>query len=168
MPVSTVEGGHGVIENAGVLAGETLCDQRFQLGDVQIKHLGDQTQCINVFTLVFRGTTNGFHRESCDGHAHMAIKTSPFFLGLHVIRIIKNDSTFFEGTDMVFVGMLIESEKNIRFIARAQNFPGANAHLENRGTTRNCCRNGHVGHDFLLTATCQTGQKAADGLNTIL
>ena len=40
MAVAGVEGRQGVLQNAGVLAGEAFADEFFELGDVEIEHFG--------------------------------------------------------------------------------------------------------------------------------
>src|SRR5437016_14226520 len=69
---------------------------------------------------------------------------------------------------MVLVGMLVKGDEQVRVVARAQHFAGADAHLENRRPTGNGGRNCHEGHDFLFTPSGESRQKTTDGLNAVL
>ena len=85
-----------------------------------------------------------------------------------MIRVIKNDATLFERRQMPFVGVLVERQQHIRLVAGAEHLAGADADLEDGGTTRDRGGNGHKRHDFLLTAAGQPREKAADGLDAVL
>ncbi len=96
MAVTGVERGQGVVQNAGVLAGETFADEFFQLGHVQIEHLGHQAEGENIFALVLGRAADGFDRQAGNGHADMMIFLLPFGLGFDVVGIVKDDAALFE------------------------------------------------------------------------
>src|SRR5688500_4111605 len=69
---------------------------------------------------------------------------------------------------MGVVAVLIKCHEHVGPIAGRENIAGAHAHLKDRRPPRNGGRNRHVGHDVLLASTGKPGEKAADGLNSIL
>ncbi len=46
----------------------------------------------------------------------MAILILPFGLRFHMVGIVKDNSSLLKGADMVFVGVLIERDQEIRLI----------------------------------------------------
>lgn len=69
---------------------------------------------------------------------------------------------------MVVVGVLIESDEGIGFIAGMENFARAEVNLENGGAARNRRGDGHIGHHILGGGASELGEKGADGLNAVL
>ena len=69
---------------------------------------------------------------------------------------------------MVLVTVLIKRDQKIGFITGGQHFARTDAHLENRRTTGDRGRDGHVGHDVLLAATGEAGEERAGSLNSVL
>src|ERR1051326_1891037 len=69
---------------------------------------------------------------------------------------------------MVFVGMLIEGQQDIRLITGAENLSRTDSDLKNGWAACNRRGNRHEGHDFLLAAARQSRQKPADGLDAVL
>ena len=92
----------------------------------------------------------------------------PFRLRLHMVGVVKHDAAFLERADVALVGMLVKRQQHVRLVPGAQDFAGADADLENRGPAGNRGGDGHEGHDFLLAASGQARQEAADGLDAIL
>src|SRR5262249_22551323 len=60
------------------------------------------------------------------------------------------------------------TNKNTAAYLRRHHFPRTDAHLKNRRTTGDRRRDGHVGHDVVLTAAGESGEERAGGLNSIL
>ena len=168
MGVARMERRQRVVQNALILAAETFAKQLFQLGHIQVKHLGNQAQRIEVLALVFRRAANGFDRERGNRDADMVKITLQFRLWLHMVRIIKDNAALLERRQVPFVRMLVKREQHIRLVAGAQHFARADAHLEDGGTARDRGGNRHERHDFLLAATSQPREKAADGLDAVL
>ncbi len=98
----------------------------------------------------------------------MAIILLPFRFGFYVVGIIEDDAAFTEGIDVAFVGVLVEGDEEVGFIACTEDFAGSESHLEDGGATGDGRRDGHEGHDLLFRASGQSGQEAADGLDTVL
>src|SRR6478736_1331419 len=98
----------------------------------------------------------------------MMILREPLLLRLHVIAVIQDDPALLQRFDVLEIAVIVEAKEYIGFIAGAQHFPGANAHLEDRGTTRDRTRNRHEGHHFLLAAAGEPREEAAKGLDAVL
>jgi hypothetical protein len=64
--------------------------------------------------------------------------------------------------------MLIERDQKIGFIASRQHFTGTDADLKDRWSTGDCGRDRHVGHDVLVAASGEAGEKRAGSLNSVL
>src|SRR5581483_10237567 len=111
---------------------------------------------------------DGLDGPAGDRHPHMPILPFPFRLGLHMVRIVKKNASLAQRGDVVFVGMLVEGEQNVRVVSCAQDFARANAHLEDGRTARNRGGNRHKGHHFLFAAPGQARQETADRLNAVL
>ena len=96
------------------------------------------------------------------GHADV---DEPFVVEvrLDVIRIVKEDAAVFQEADVVLVAVLVKGDEEIGFVARGKNFAGADADLENRRPAGDGGRDRHVGHDVLLAAAGEPGEKGADG-----
>src|SRR5262245_53185146 len=111
-----------ILDDALVFAGEAFLNQFFKFWHVKVEHTRDETECINVLTLILGRTTNGFNRQARNWNAHVVIFLLPFGLWLDMVGIVKSDAALLERGDVVFVGMLIESEEHVGFIPGAQNF----------------------------------------------
>ena len=96
MAVTGMERRQRVVQNARIFAGETFADQLFQLGHIQIKHLGHEAERVNIFALVLGRAADGFHHQAGDRHADMMIILLPFGLRLDVVRIIQDDAALFQ------------------------------------------------------------------------
>ena len=64
--------------------------------------------------------------------------------------------------------MLVKGQQHVGLIARAQDFAGTDADLENGRAAGNGGGDGHERHDFLFAAAGQPRQKPADGLDAVL
>ena len=85
-----------------------------------------------------------------------------------MIRVVEDDAAELQRGNVLLVRMLIKTNQHVGFVTRAEDFAGADAHLENRGPAGDGGRNGHERHDFLLTASRQTREETANGLNAVL
>ncbi len=112
-----------VVQNAWIFAGEAFANEFFKFWNVQIEQFGDEAERENIFALVLSRSADGFDRQAGNRNAEMMIFPFPFFLRLDVVGIEKHDAAFFERSDMVFVGMLVEAEQHIGFVARTQTSP---------------------------------------------
>src|SRR2546430_6429287 len=63
---------------------------------------------------------------------------------------------------MVFVGVLIKRQKNVRLIACAEDLTRTDAHLENGRAAGNRGGNCHESHDLLLAPPGQARKETAD------
>ncbi len=106
--------------------------------------------------------------ERRNRNADVVIILLPFRLGLDVVGVVKHNAALFERADVAFVGMLVEGQQHVGLIARAQDFAGTDADLENGRPAGNGGRDGHERHDFLFAAAGQPRQKSADGLDAVL
>jgi len=140
----------------------------FEPRQVQVKHLGHESESENIFAFVLGRPADGFDGQTRDGHAHVMIRVLPLGFGLHMVRVEEDDAALFHRRDVVFVRVLVKRQQHVRFIACAQHFAGANAHLENGRAAGNGRGNRHERHDFLFAATGETGEEPADGLNAVL
>ena len=114
------------------------------------------------------GAADGLDREAGNGHADMAVALLPFRPGLNVVGVVKHNAAQLQRIDMVFVAVLVKAEQHVRLVARAQDFAGADAHLENGRAAGNGGGNRHERHDLLLAAAGQARQEPADGLDAVL
>src|SRR6202011_4347891 len=154
----------GGVDDALVFAGELFFDQLRQFLDIETKNFRDQTENENIFTLVLGGSAQRFHRQAGDRHADVN-ETLVVEVRLNVVRIVKQDTAFFEKVDVVLITVLIKSDKKVGFITGRKNFARAHAHLENRRLARNGGRDGHVSHDVLVATSREPREKRASGLN---
>src|SRR5437764_11218126 len=69
---------------------------------------------------------------------------------------------------MVLITVLIKRDQKIGFVAGGKNFTGTDAYLKDRRPSGNRRGDRHVGHDVLIAATGESGEKRAGGLNSIL
>ena len=169
--VTRIERIQGRLGDLGVFASETLRQQASELGDIQVEHLGEQTQGENILTLVTAGATDGLDGQGGNGHANMAVLGEVFdrdVLGLHVIGIVNHDAARLERTEVGLVAVIVEGQQHVGLVTGRKHFAGANAHLENGGSAGDRGRDGHEGHDLLLGTACEAGEEAADGLDTVL
>ncbi len=157
-----------VVQNARILAGETLAQKLFQLRHIQIEHPGDEAERVNVFALVLGGAADGLDRERGNRNAHVVIIGFPFRLGRHVVAVVKHDAFFLERTDVAFVAVLVKRQQHVGFVTGGQHLAAADAHLKNGRSAGNGGRNGHERHDFLLAAPGQPREETADGLDAVL
>ena len=127
---------------------EAFRDQFFQLLDIKMKNLGQQTEDKNVFPLVLGRAAQRLNGQSRDGHTHM---DKPLLLGvgLHVVGIIKQDPALAQIVNVFIVTVLIKRHEKIRLIPRGENLARSDADLKNRGPARNGGGDRHVGHDVL-------------------
>ena len=63
----------------------------------------------------------------------MVILGLPFGLGFDVVGIVEDNTTLFQGADMVFIRMLVKGHQHIGVITGAEHFARADAHLKDRG-----------------------------------
>ena len=98
----------------------------------------------------------------------MMIALHPLRLGRDVIGIEHHDAAELHGLDVVLVAVLVKAEQQIRLVARAEDFAGADAHLEDGWPARDGGGNGHEGHDLLFAAAREAREEAADGLDAVL
>ncbi|MFM1944074.1 MAG: hypothetical protein RI897_3056 [Verrucomicrobiota bacterium] len=166
--VAGVEGEEGVIDDAFVFTGEALSDEEFEFGDIEVEHAGEEAEHEDVFTFIAGGSADGFDGEVGDGDTDVAVVFLPFRFGFHVVGIVEDDAAFAEGIDMAFVGVLVEGDEEVGFIAGAEDFAGAEADLEDGWAAGDGGRDGHEGHDLLFRASGEACQEAADGLDAVL
>ena len=69
---------------------------------------------------------------------------------------------------MALVAVLVESDEEVGLVAGRQDVAVAHADLEDRRTSRDRGRDGHVRHDLLITAAGEAREESADGLDTVL
>ena len=69
---------------------------------------------------------------------------------------------------MVVVGVLIEGDEGVGFVAGVEDFSGAEVDLENGWPAGDGARDGHVGHDVLGGGTGELCEEAADRLDAVL
>ena len=69
---------------------------------------------------------------------------------------------------MLVVAVLVEGHEKIGLVAGREHVAGAHADLEDGGAAGDRGGDGHVGHDLLLAASRQAGQKRAGALDAIL
>ena len=103
MGVAGVKGAEGVGQDALVFAGESLANELFELGHVQIEHFGQQTEREDVFPFVLGRAANGFNGQPRDRHSQVMVIFLGFGLWFDMVRIIKDDAAFFQRTEMVVV-----------------------------------------------------------------
>ena len=85
-----------VIQNADVFAPEAFSNQRLQLGYVQIEHLSQQAQRVDILAFIFRGSANRLDRQTRNRDANMMKLTLPLRFGLHVVGIEKHNTSLLE------------------------------------------------------------------------
>ena len=155
------------VDDALVFAGEFFADQCLQLLDIEIENLRDQPEDENVFALVLRGAAERFDGQAGDRHADVN-ETFVVEVWLDVIGIVKQDAAFFQKVDVVLVTVLIKRDEEVGFVARRRTSPDAHADLENRRPAGDGGRDRHVGHDVLVAAAGEPGEKRAGALDAVL
>ncbi len=98
----------------------------------------------------------------------MVIGTEQFFVRFDVVGIVEDDAAAFQRRDVVGVAMVVEAEEDIRIVARAEHFPGPDAHLEDGWPAGDCGRDRHEGHHLLFAAAGEAGEETADRLDAVL
>ena len=146
---------------------EPLRDQLLQLLRIEMKYAREQSEDENILPLVLGRSAERFDGQPGDGNAHMN-ELLLVWVGLDIVGIVEQDSTFPKRADMVLIAVLMQCHQKVCFVSRRENFAGSNAHLENRWTSRDRGRDRHVGHHVLRAAASQPRQHRARRLDAVL
>ena len=156
------------VGDALVFAREFFVDQIvFSLLDIEMEDLRDQAEDEDVFALVLGRAAERFDGQAGDGNADVN-EAFVVEIGLDVVGIIKENAAFFQEADVVLVAVLIKGDEEIGFVAGGEDFARADADLENRRPAGNRGRDRHVGHDVLVAAAGEPGEKRAGALDAVL
>ena len=81
--------------DAAGFAFETLSDEPFELGGIEIEHPRHEPKRENIFAFVLRRAADGLDGQLGDGHAHVAVLLQQRLVWLHVAAVVQNDAAFF-------------------------------------------------------------------------